>query len=179
MMSTDYHPCPVCGLEEAHALMENAVLSAISCPRCGAGGTFDPGDDVPMFDPDDYDWIDDQCPEESGLVLVDRGGGAYGVECYIADEDGDCWVQVCSDGSAGTDLPKPYAWAELPAGCHDFPRPYTPKHKVYNWGGVWAWVISYNVSRTPKDEVCWPFRTKAEATADLKAKLAEIKETAE
>ncbi len=56
------------------------------------------------------------------------------------------------------------------------PLPVSRYDKGCTRGGVWAWVISRNVSHTPEDEVCWPFSTKAEATADLKAKLAEIKE---
>jgi Zn ribbon nucleic-acid-binding protein len=172
--------CPTCGNNDA-AVIDDDGPPVVLCNLCGYEG--DPGD----FDHDDYEWISskDQCPEEGGLVLVDLfdtpadGTPDYGLAVYVATEKGDRWIRVNADGSAGSDLEElPIAWAELPKGCYDFPRPGEPfkGSTVYKWGGVWAWIICDEKTGTGKEEVCWPFETKKEATAALKAKLKEIEE---
>jgi hypothetical protein len=172
----DGAPCPICDNRDASYINDDGPVVVI-CDRCGYRG--DPGE----FDPSDYDWIDpkDLCPEEGGLVLIetpvassDPGDCEYGLAVYLATEEGDRWIGMNPDGSAGPDIDPPTLWAELPEGCYNFPRPYTPKYAVYQWGGVWAWVISSNLTSTPEDEVCWPFSTRAEAQADLRVKLKEI-----
>ena len=60
---------------------------------------------------------------------------------------------------------------EIPRPDHEF-----KDSCVFECNGVWAWIISAEKACTPEDEVCWPFSSKEEATADLKVKLKEIEE---
>jgi hypothetical protein len=179
MIHTDFAICPVCSHDEAHATYDQNILSVIHCMRCGFLAGID--GDAPVFDATRYGWVHPQhghCPEEAGCYLVTVSDGSYTVAFYYASEAGDGWTEVLPDHTPGMTHGSVMAWAPLPKGCHDLPRPPLPAiGGVYRWGPAWFWYLPATETLEGGDgSVCGPCATSAEAVADLEAKRRDLRE---